>query len=141
MIFGEDRTELRQMYLTAWEKRCAQLPLTPLEHGISDVIEEHPEYHSALKKSALEKDFHPVDGAPNPFLHMGLHLGIREQIATNRPAGIHHIFNTLTDILGDSHEAEHQMIECLADALWHAQQDGQPPDEARYLETLNALLR
>ncbi len=140
MIFGEDRTELRQMYLTAWEKRQSGRPLTPLEDGIAAVIAEHPEYHSALTDKGLDKDFNPDDGTPNPYLHMGLHLGIREQISTNRPAGIFSIFNKLSEQLGNIHDAEHRMIECLAEAIWSAQRDGRAPDEVAYFKKLNALL-
>ena len=36
----------------------------------------------------LDRDYTPEGGQANPFLHMGLHLGIREQVATDRPAGL-----------------------------------------------------
>ena len=42
MIFGQDRNELRKMYADAWAKRCENLPLSPLEMQIADVIEMHP---------------------------------------------------------------------------------------------------
>ena len=45
MIFGQDRNELRQMYVDAWRKRRDQQPLSPLESHIADVVELHPEYH------------------------------------------------------------------------------------------------
>jgi len=70
---------------------------------------------------------------------MGLHLAIREQVATNRPAGIHAVHKRLAQRLGDVHEAEHRMIEVLAEALWEAQRSGTAPDEQRYLERLRQL--
>jgi len=138
MIFGQDRNELRKMYADAWQKQTNSLPMSALETQIAAVIADHPEYHDAVSED-LNKDF-AVEGAEtNPFLHMGLHLGIREQVATNRPAGIRSEFERLAAIAGDAHMAEHRMIECLAEALWEAQRSQRPPDEAQYLENLRQL--
>jgi hypothetical protein len=70
---------------------------------------------------------------------MGLHLAIREQVATNRPQGIADIHRALTARMGDAHAAEHAMLERLAEIMWEAQRSGRAPDEAVYLERLRAL--
>lgn len=127
------------MYSDAWAKFSQNLPLTPLEAQIAAVVEWHPEYHDALGRELLDEDYTPEGGRSNPFLHMGLHLGIREQVATNRPAGIRAIFEALVARLGDPHSAEHQMIDCLAETLWEAQSQNTPPDEQKYLERLHRL--
>ncbi len=139
MIFGQDRNELRKMYADAWQKRCNKQPLTPLETQIADVVEMHPEYHDEVSSENLNRDYTPDGGQTNPFLHMGLHLGIREQVSTNRPAGIAAICQALAAQKGDIHSAEHEMIECLAETLWEAQSQNQPPDEHKYLERLQRL--
>ncbi len=139
MIFGQDRNELRQMYADAWQKHCDKVPLSPLEAQIADVITMHPEYHGDITGDNLNRDYTPDGGQTNPFLHMGLHLGIREQVATNRPAGIAAIHKSRAAKLGDVHAAEHEMIECLAETLWEAQGSNQPPDEVKYLERLRHL--
>jgi len=139
MIFGEDRNELRKMYADAWAKRCQNLPLSPLEMQITDVIEMHPEYHADVSGDNLERDYAPAGGQTNPFLHMGLHLGIREQVSTNRPAGIAAVYAAAAARTGDIHAAEHEMIECLAETLWEAQNENRPPDEHKYLERLRRL--
>ena len=141
MIFGQDRNELRKMYADAWQKHAAKLPLTPLEAQIADVVAWHPEYHADVTSDDLDKDYSPDGGQTNPFLHMGLHLGIREQVSTNRPAGISSVFATLTGKTGDAHVAEHQMIDCLAETLWEAQSQNTAPDEKKYLERLHKLTR
>mgnify|MGYP001551496019 CR=1 FL=1 len=141
MIFGQDRGELRQMYADAWQKRRDKLPLSPLEVQIADVVEMHPEYHAEITSGELDKDYSPDEGRTNPFLHMGLHLGIREQVSTNRPAGIAAVHQALATTHGDAHTAEHAMIECLAETLWEAQSNNQPPDEVKYLERLRRLTR
>lgn len=139
MIFGQDRDELRKMYADAWQKHSEQKPLSPLEAQIAAVVAEHPEYHAALSGDDLERDFTGEDGRTNPFLHMGLHLGIREQVATNRPAGIAAIHQQLAIKLVDQHAAEHRMLDCLAEILWEAQHAQSAPDEQRYLERLRSL--
>ena len=48
-------------------------------------------------------------------------------------------FQSLAARLGDPHAAEHRMIDCLAEALWEAQRQNRPPDEAAYLERLRKL--
>ena len=139
MIFGQDRGELRRMYAEAWQKRVEGRPMSPLEAQIAGVIEQHPEYEQAVTDDDLDRDYTPQGGQTNPFLHMGLHLGIREQVATDRPVGIAGVYRELVSRTGDSHAAEHQMIECLAETLWEAQSQNVAPDEARYLERLRRL--
>lgn len=139
MIFSQDRGELRRMYAEAWRKRTAGEPLAPLEAQIADVIAEHPEYHAALGEDGLDDDFAPEQGRTNPFLHMGLHLALREQVATDRPAGIADVHRRLAAAMADPHAAEHAMIEVLAETLWEAQQSGRAPDEQQYLERLQRL--
>lgn len=141
MIFGQDRSELRKMYADAWRKRCDSAPLTPLETQIADIVELHPEYHADVMSDELNMDYTPENGKTNPFLHMGLHLGIREQIATNRPPGIRKVFTTLSNNSGDAHQAEHRMIDCLAETLWEAQSRNTAPDEQAYLDRLHRLTR
>ena len=138
MIFGQDRNELRNMYADAWTKRCNGEVLSPLEAQIAQVIEDHPEYVDAVT-GHLQRDYTIEGGETNPFLHMGLHLGIREQVATDRPAGIAGIHAHLAGKAGNAHDAEHRMIDCLAETLWEAQSQNEMPDEAAYLERLRRL--
>jgi Domain of unknown function (DUF1841) len=131
----QSRDQLRTVYVEAWRKRRAGLPMEALEMQIADVIALHPEYHPALERSdnVLDRDYLPEGGESNPFLHMGLHLAVRDQLATNRPPGIRNAFNEVAQRAGDTHRAEHQLIECLAETLWEAQRCGLPPDEQLYL--------
>ena len=139
MIFGTDRGELRRMYVDAWRKYRASEPLSPLESQIAQVVEDHPEYHAVMTPDSIEESFPPERGQTNPFLHMGLHLALRDQVATNRPAGIAAVFDSLCDRIGDRHTAEHRALDCLAETLWTAQRDNVVPDEHAYLECLRHL--
>jgi hypothetical protein len=138
---GQNREQMRRMYLEAWRKFSAGAPLEPLEAQLAAVIAEHPEYVAWLEsgENALAAEFTPEGGRQNPFLHMGLHLAIREQVATDRPHGIAEVHQRLSARLGDAHAAEHAMLESLAEALWDAQRNDRPPDEQAYLERLRAL--
>jgi hypothetical protein len=139
LIFSQDRQTLRRMYRDAWHKHCAGETLSPLEAQIAAIVAEHPEYHAEVEHADRDRDYPPSGGATNPYLHMGLHLGLREQVATDRPAGIRDLHRRIIARAGDRHDAEHRMIECLAETLWDAQSAGAPPDEARYLERLRRL--
>lgn len=139
MFFSNDRTKLRQAYFDIWQKSLNKQPLEPMELLISQVIAEHPEYHVMFKnKKALERDFF-AEQEMNPFMHMGMHLAIREQIATNRPEMLSVCYNSLCNKLGSAHDAEHQMMECLTEMLWNAQKNNSAPDEAAYLDCLKKL--
>jgi len=140
MFANSSRDALRRQYLAAWQRRRDGLPLTPLDAQIADVIELHPEYQALLQDAeSLATEFTVEQGRTNPFLHMGLHLGLREQLATRRPPGIEQVHARLAAKLGGTHEAEHRMIEVLAETLWEAQRAGRAPDEQRYLERLRQL--
>jgi len=139
VIFGQDRHELRKMYANAWRKHMDDTLMSPLEAQIAAVVEQHPEYHAAVTSDDLDQDYTPEGGKSNPFLHMGLHLSIREQVATNRPPGIAAIYAKIVAKAGDPHTAEHQMIECLAETLWEAQSRNGAPNEAEYLDQLRRL--
>jgi hypothetical protein len=130
------REQLRQTYADCWRKRRERLPLSPLETLIADVIEIHPEYHTLLDSPEAAVGFEPAAGGAqeNPFLHMGLHLAVREQIATDRPPGLRKIYQALQERHGDAHAAEHALMQALGESLWEAQRNGRAPDEQHYLE-------
>lgn len=141
MIFSQDRTQLRKQYLLVWQKANKGESLEPLETLIADVIRDHPEYHPLLnnEEAAISSEFYPEHGTTNPFLHMGLHIALREQVATDRPPGIADITRKLLLRYRDSHEMEHHMMEPLGTVLWRAQRDNCEPDEQQYLESLRVL--
>ena len=140
-MFGNDRNALRQYYIDVWQKAQNKQPLEPLEKIIAEVIGQHPEYQNILSASdtALGKEYLPEMGESNPFMHMGMHIAIHEQLGSNRPVGIRELYQQITTRYGDAHEAEHQMMECLAEMMWQAQRAGKAPDEQHYLKGLKKL--
>lgn len=137
----QSRDQLRRMYVDAWRKHRERLPMEPVEAQIADVVAAHPEYHVLFADAdrALQEDYTPERGESNPFLHMGIHLAIREQVGTDRPTGIREAHRALATRYGE-HEAEHLIGECLGRALWDAQRAGRQPDEQAYLESIRRLL-
>jgi hypothetical protein len=140
LFAGQSREQLRQKFREAWRKFTAAQTLEPLEAQIAAVVAEHPEYQTLIESpEALTVEFSPEAGQHNPFLHMSLHLAIREQVATDRPPGIARIYRDLAARMDDAHAAEHALLERLAETLWAAQRAGRMPDEQHYLERLRTL--
>jgi len=141
MLFGQDRDQLRGVYVEAWKFYRQGKPLNPLQTQIVAVIRRHPEYHGLLGNAdqALGKDYLPELGETNPFLHMGMHLAIQDQISTDRPAGICRLYEQLQARTTDSHALQHKLMECLAEMIWQTQKDGELPDEQRYLACIKTL--
>jgi hypothetical protein len=139
-MFGQNRQQLRQMYHDAWHKKQANESLSSLESMVAQVISEHAEYHKIFNNDAsLEQEYFVEDGQTNPFLHMGLHISLHEQISTDRPAGIRKLYQKLQAKFGNAHDTEHQMMECLTESLWLAQRNNQAPSESAYLAALQTL--
>ncbi len=115
--------------------------LEPLEIIISRVISEHAEYHYLLTKpdAAIEHEYRPEAGQTNPFLHMGMHIALREQIGADRPQGIAALHRNLLVKFNSAHELEHQMMECLGESLWQAQREQRLPDEMSYLDCIRNI--
>lgn len=135
-----ERRALRGVYTRAWHKHRDRLPLEPLEALLVDVIALHPEYHALMTDPEVaDRDFQEAAGGTNPFIHLGLHVALREQLAADRPAGIKAVYDGLKARYGDPHALEHAVMECLALVLWEAQAANRAPDEAELLERMRRL--
>ena len=139
MFYTQDRTEQRQFLANAWQKYLHKQLLDPLEDQLTQVIALHPEYHQLIQD--IESDYFPEQGEVNPFLHINLHLSLREQLAINQPEGIQNYYQQLLDKLKDPHEAEHQMMDCIAQMIFSAQKNNQPMDHQAYIQCLQAQCR
>ena len=134
---GHSRDAMRAAWREAWQRHEQRLPLEALQAQMVDVIALHPEYHALLLDPLLEAQGTNADA--NPFLHLGLHLALREQLGTHRPAGINAVLQRLLQRGASLHDAEHGMIGVLSETLWQAQRSGRAPDERSYLEALQRL--
>jgi hypothetical protein len=140
-MFNIDRDQSRQIFFQSWSKHTRQEVLEPMESLVIEVIQLHPEYHALLDnpEQNRDKDYFPEMGETNPFLHMGLHIAIKEQLSINQPFGIQHHYQRLLLKYQDPHIVEHQIMECLAQMIWEAQHNKSLPDNDTYLACLKAL--
>jgi hypothetical protein len=138
-MYGNDRNQLRQVFFDCWQARLAGRSLDTMQQRIASIIEQHPEYHALLNNpDSLARDYLPEQGETNPFLHMSMHIALHEQLGIDRPAGVRDCYQQLLRLMHSPHEAEHAMMECLAETLWQAQRAQTAPDETAYLDCLRA---
>lgn len=142
-MLPSDRRSHRQVFLAAWHKEHSGQPLTALDQQILAILHQHPDYQPLLAhaETALAQDFTPESGQENPFLHMGLHLAIREQISLDQPHGIRAQYQKVLRRQRDPHRAEHQLMDCLAAALWTLQRYERPFNEADYFACIQQQLQ
>lgn len=135
-MFGK-RNDIRQVYYEVWNKiKANDSILDPMHIIIADIIQLHPEYHKMLDKpDSIDKDFTPEMGESNPFLHMGMHIAIREQISNNLPIGIKSYYMKKCKKF-EMHDVEHLIMECLASNLWQAQKDQTDFDNLAYMQCI-----
>ena len=137
-MYGTDRARLREVFFNAWRRHRAGEPLEGIERLVVEVAQRHPEYQRLLEdpSAQLDRDYNPALGHTNPFLHLGLHIAIEEQLSIDQPHGIRDHYHRLRVRLADDHAAQHVMMECLAEMLWQAQRNNAAPSEARYFDCL-----
>jgi len=137
-LFNPSRDEVRRFFFDTWRKFGQQQPLSQLEAVAVEVIQMHPEYHHVLNspEQYLEQPYFPEMGETNPFLHMSLHLSILEQVAINQPTGIAGFYETLLKKHGNALDAQHDLMDCLAEVIWQSQRDQTPLDAQAYLQCM-----
>jgi hypothetical protein len=141
-MFQPSRDQARQFLFEAWRKYRERQVLSPLEDLAVAVILLHPEYHPVLEDPERYRDmeYFPEAGEVNPFLHLGLHLAVEEQLSIDQPPGLVDRVKALERGSGSRHEALHAAMECLGETLWRAQRDGTAPDAGVYLACLDRRL-
>ncbi len=137
-MYGTNRDSLRQHYYDVWDKLQTKAVLTPFEQQLADVILEHPEFHRYLQPLTrqMATSLQLTQDDTNPFMHMGLHLAIRDQVQLDKPQGIRALFQQLLQRYQDRVAAEHILLPIMAEVLHEALQRGHMPDEQRYLEKI-----
>ena len=140
-MYSQDRKALREVFFRAWQRHREQQPLVGIEHIIASVALRHPEYHALLENRAPHEDhdFSPQAGQSNPFLHMGMHIAIEEQLSVDQPSGIRAYYQAILQQGLDEHSAQHRIMDCLGEMLWQADRHGSAPDSAAYLTCLAQL--
>jgi hypothetical protein len=142
-MFNPSRDQSRQFLFDVWSKHAAGSPLSPLESLMLSILLEHPEYHRVLedREKYLDRDWKPEGGETNPFLHLSMHLAIEEQLSIDQPRGIRAAVDALAAKRGSTHDARHEVMECLAEMIWQAQRNGTGFDNAAYLDCITRVSR
>ncbi|MCW5598614.1 MAG: DUF1841 family protein [Nitrosomonas sp.] len=140
-MFNPSRAQVRQLFFDTWRKYHRQEILSGIETIALEVILLHPEYQGILddEERYRDKDYFPEMGETNPFLHMSMHVAIKEQLSIDQPIGIRQKFENLRAKTGDEHTATHIIIECLAEMLWQSQRHQTPPDAQIYFDCLSKV--
>jgi Domain of unknown function (DUF1841) len=142
MLFNPSLNDVRQFFIAAWKKSIALQPsadpISPLEMKAIAIVQKHPEYWEWITADdALTRS--PPAGMMSPFLHLSLHLALEEQLAIDHPPGIVACKVALCRTR-EAHQAEHIMMECLANMVQEAQQAGRWPDTQEYLDRLKRII-
>ncbi len=138
MLFNQDRNEQRKFLAKSWDKYKNNQFLEPLEKELVAIIQIHPEYQKKIYN--IDSDYFLEQGEVNPFLHINLHLALREQLSINQPEGIKEIYSKLLNIHKDSHEVEHAMMDCITKMLFVLKQNNKPMDQELYIDCLRKKL-
>jgi hypothetical protein len=137
-MYNPTREQARQFFFDSWRKYRARQSLSDLEAIALDLMQQHPEYHAIFDSPEryVERDYLPESGVTNPFLHLSLHLAIREQLPIDQPRGIAAHYRRLLEKTGSAHDAEHLIMDCLGEMIWQAQRNHTAPDAEIYLSCL-----
>jgi hypothetical protein len=138
-MFNPSREQARQFFFDTWRKYRQREMLSGMEDMALEVILLHPEYQVMLDDTERyhDKDYLPEMGDTNPFLHMSMHIAIKEQLSIDQPAGILKRFERLLKETGNEHDAMHQVMECLAEMIWQAQRSRSALDASIYFDCLD----
>lgn len=141
-MFNPSRDQVRQFFFDVWAKYRAGQPLAGAEQPALEAVLAHPEYHALLDQPERykERDYTPESGETNPFLHLSIHLAIAEQLSVDQPPGIRDRYQRLLKRHSDAMEAQHAVMDCLAEMIWLGQRSQAAFDSAAYLRCLDSKL-
>ena len=138
-MFSQDRKKQREFLAKSWQKYTSNKPLEPLEKQLVSIIEIHHEYHDLIGN--IESEYFPEQGEVNPFLHINLHLALRDQLSINMPKGVKEVYKKLIEQYTDLHIVEHLMMECIAEMIYISQKNNTAIDQESYLNCIANLTR
>jgi hypothetical protein len=141
-MFSPSRDQVRRFFFDTWAKYRAGQALAGAEVPALQVILAHPEYHPVLDdpERYREREYPPELGETNPFMHLSMHIAIAQQVSIDKPAGVRARHRLLAERRGDVMQAEHELIDCLAEMIWQAQRGGTTYDAEAYLACVDRKL-
>ena len=137
-MFFQDRKSQREFLAKSWQKYTSNIPLEPLEEQLVSIIEIHPEYQDLITN--IDSEYFPEQGEINPFLHINLHLALKDQLSLNEPNGVREVHQKLIYHFKDQHVVEHLMMECIAEMIYLSQKNNTAMDQESYLNCITGLI-
>ena len=143
MLYNGNRADMRDGYFIAWQAYKDNQPLEPVQQQIVDVIRYHPQYFDIFDHpdEYRDKEYSPHSGETNPFLHLAVHLVIRDQVATDKPVGIRKLYQKHLANMDDAHNAEHGFMYCMSQILHEMQSTQTPFNEHQYFAMIRKMMK
>jgi len=138
MIYSQNRDDQRAFLINAWNKFKENHILNDIELQLVDIIKIHPEFHELIEDRKVKCPSYDLN--LNPFLHINLHLAVREQIAINQPLEIKKIYKKILSKFNDTHQAEHAIMNCLFNCLVDAQRKNDNLNLSNYNKCLHNII-
>ena len=137
-MFFQDRKSQREFLAKSWQKYTSNIPLEPLEEQLVSILEIHPEYQDLITN--IDSEYFPEQGEINPFLHINLHLALKDQLSLNEPNGVREVHQKLIYHFKDQHVVEHLMMECIAEMIYLSLKNNTAMDQESYLNCITGLI-
>lgn len=139
------RTDLRRRFVDVARRLESGHPLDAADVHIAVVLVDHPDARRRLAGIAGEEtvlDEPALEGTDSPFfLHLALHVALREQAAADLPPGMRRLHAAYVAWAGgDRVRAEHRMLPILEEALRRSLEQPGGDDPRAYLEALESGL-
>jgi hypothetical protein len=139
------RTDLRRRFVDVARHLESGRPLDAADVHIAAVLIDHPEARRRLAGIAGEEavlDEPALEGTESSFfLHLALHVALREQAAADLPPGVRRLHAAYVAWAGgDRVLAEHRMLPILEDALRRSLEQPGGDDPRAYLQALESGL-
>lgn len=121
--------DYRLFFLQSWQKHLKGHLLSDMEKQVRDVLLMYPQYICELDQDKC----YSVE--ENPYIQMGLHLTMWDQIRTNRPEGIRFWFLNACAQHGEA-EVERFTLSVLRKIIYTSYSQEKAPSEQEYLQIL-----
>ena len=120
----------RKVFYDAWMCYTRGETLSEFDQRLVSVMQYYPEFTQHILPDEI-----PNQSSQNPYLVMGAHLEVVEQVAQDRPKGIKPFYQSLALKVGGV-QAQIIMRDVLLLVLDQSYQSGEVPDYSEYLQML-----
>jgi hypothetical protein len=120
----------RKVFYDAWVRHIEGERLSDFDQRLVKVMQCYPEFTQHIASDGVQ-----CQSTQNPYMVMGAHLEVVEQVAQDRPEGIRLFYQSLALKAGDI-QAQIMMRDILLTVLAQSYQSGDVPDYSEYLQML-----